>query len=112
MPGYIPFIPSRTNYVLSLAIGSVRYLFNTHWNSRDEAWYFDLREEDETPICLGIKVVLGVQLGHTSPHKFFQANMMRAIDTTGVGTDAGFDDLGVRIQVVLTSADEVRNPVT
>jgi hypothetical protein len=107
MASRIPLIPSRNNHTLVVPIAGAKYLFdNIHWNSFEQAWYFDLREEDETPIALGIKLVLGVRFGRTSIHPFFRANMLHLYDTSGQRKDPGFDDLGDRVQLVLTNFDE------
>jgi len=112
MADLIPFTPSDTNYRLQVALDGVAYLFDVHWNARDNGWYFDLREQDETPILLGIKVVLGPPLGRTRRyHPFFQNHVLQVIDTSGAGVDAGFDDLGARVQVLHMTMAEFRNPV-
>lgn len=102
----IPFQPSQNNYRIVVPLSHKLYLFDAKWNSEDGAWYFDLREEDETAILLGIKVVLG-PLGRTCAHPFFTEWMMEAIDTSGQRLDAGFDDLNRRVHVVVTSVDTV-----
>lgn len=99
MASLIPFRPSDTNYRLAIAFDNVPVFIDTRWNERDQAWYIDFREEDETPIALGIKVVIGTNLGRRSTHKFFVSQIFVPFDTSGVGRDAGFDDLGARVIV-------------
>jgi hypothetical protein len=104
MASRIPLIPSRNNYTLVVPIDGTSYLFdNIHWNAFEESWYLDLREQDETPILSGIKLVLGVRLGRASTHPFFQAHMLHLSDTSGQQKDPGFDDLDDRVQLVLTN---------
>jgi hypothetical protein len=116
MPDLIPFTPGDTNYRLGVSLtedgGAVKYFFDVKWNARDNAHYFDIREVDETVVALGIKVVLGVNLGRTSTSPFFTKHLLRAHDTTGQGKDAGYDELGSRVQVVHYTVDELLNPVT
>ena len=110
MPARIPFTPSKNNYRLVVPIDNTRVIFdNIHWNSFEDdlGWYFDLRQDDETLILAGIKVVLGVNLGRASSHAFFKTHVLRVIDTAGSDVDAGYDDLGDRIQVLVTSSTEV-----
>lgn len=110
MIGYIPFTPSTSNYKLGVPIDGTRYMFDpVRWNAREGAWYFDLREEDQTPIALGIKVVLGVNLGRRSAHPFFADHLLFAYDTSGQGRDPGFDDFGdgQRVVVVHMNAEDV-----
>ncbi len=97
MPELIPFTTSKTNERLGVALGGVRYFFDVRWNSQDKAWYFDLLVEDLTPIAIGLKVVLGVNLGRRSANPFFKNRVLRVVDTSGTGFDAGYDDLGARI---------------
>lgn len=108
MPARIPFKTSINNYRLSISITNDVFLFDVRWNAFDEAWYFDLRQEDETLILGGIKIVLGMSIGRTCNHAFFKSNILQVIDTTDSKLDAGYDDLGARIQMVLTSSTEVR----
>ncbi len=106
MPVRIPFQPSENNYRMRLSLSQQPYLFDVHWNSRDAAWYFDIRADDETPILLGIKAVLAATIGKRSTHDFFKAHLLTLVDTSGLGIDAGFDDLGGRIQLLVSDGTE------
>lgn len=99
MPLQIPFVPSIPSYRFSTTIDGTQYIFDVRWNARAEAWYFDLLDEAEDPIRHGIKVVLGAMLGGTSADERFPRGAFFACDMAGEGRDAGFDDLGSRIQV-------------
>jgi hypothetical protein len=126
MPDLIPFTPGDTNYRVGVALtedgGAVKYWFDVKWNARDNvdpvtgiakgAHYFDIRELDESVVALDIKVVLGVNLGRTSTHPFFTKHLLRAVDTTGKGKDAGFDDLGGRVVVMHWTVDEIFQSTT
>lgn len=104
MADYIPFIKSDNNYQLLVPLtgdsGTDNFIINTRWNSRDAAWYIDIFENDLTPIAMGLKLVLGAQLGRSLKHlKFFQDHFLQVIDTSGTRQDAAFDDLGGRVVV-------------
>lgn len=111
-PMAIPFDVSRNNQRLLVPLNSEVYIFdNIHWNSQDptgSAWYFDLREEDETLIAGGIKLVLGALIGRNSDHAFFDKYKLILVDTSGEERDPGFDDLGSRIQLVILTEGEVQ----
>ncbi len=107
MSDLLPFVPSDNNYRLVIPLAEAIYLFDVHWNARDAAWYFDLRAEDETAIALGIKIVLGVNLGMRCRNEFFLRHQFRVQDTSGERRDAGYDDLGARIQVVHTDLNNI-----
>lgn len=121
MADYIPFVPGDTNYRLVVPLDNIDYLFDVRWNSRDNvdpvtgeargAYYFDLREADETIIEIGIKVVLGVRLGRTSTHPFFDVHVLQPIDLSGQGKDAGYDELGTRVQVLHMKLSEFKRSV-
>jgi hypothetical protein len=106
--GTIPFTPSNNNYRLVVPIDSVQYLIDVHWNSFDAAWYFDLRNADESEILVGIKVVLGVSLGRRSQDPFFRQYTLRAVDISGARQDAAYDDLGGRVVVQILSLDDLQ----
>ena len=105
----IPLVPGRNNYTLIVPISGANYQFSDiHWNFEDSAWYMSLLEEDGTPIIAGIKLVLGAQLGQTSTHPFFKANKLIVSDSSGDQRDAGFEDAGARIELILfIVADEL-----
>lgn len=93
----IPLTPSIGSYRFGTVIETVAYIFDVRWNVRAQAWYMDIREADETPIILGVRLVLGVYLGRRSNHDLFKNGVLIAVDLGIHGRDAGFDDLGVRV---------------
>lgn len=103
----LPFTPSLSPYRFTCPILNESYIFDVRWNARALAWYFDLREVDETPIALGIKVVIGAYLGRKYTHTLFQSGVFVATDTSGQRRDAGFDDLGDRVRVMYAVNGEV-----
>jgi len=107
MGNTLPLVPSVPNYRFSSVLNGVQYIFDVRWNTRDEAWYFDLLSEDETPIRSGIKIVLGTSLGASSTAAFFQNNILVALDLSKAGRDAELDDLGTRVRVFWSSIDDL-----
>jgi hypothetical protein len=107
---YLPFTQSVNNERVGVALEDARYYFFRRWNSRDAAWYMDIRAEDDSAVALGVKLVLGVSLGRRSTHAFFQKHALYVIDTTGQNRDAAYDELGGRVQVLHLSLDDRQNP--
>lgn len=107
MPDFIPLDPSETNYRIRVPLDNETFLFDIRWNSRDAAFYIDIRQQDEVPIALGLKLVLGVNIGRTSNHPFFQKHMLKMVDSSGAGLDATFDDVGRRVFLMHTSFSEI-----
>lgn len=99
MPEQLPLAPSIPNYRVGTVLGGTQYLIDVRWNARDGAWYMDVLAEDETPIALGIKIVLGAFLGGHVTDPSFPDGLLLASDLTGRGMDAGFDDLGAGVVV-------------
>lgn len=99
MPQIIPFVPSEPHYRFSTVVDGIPCIFEVRWNSRDEAWYFDILNTEEQPIASGVKIVLGVHLGRRYSHPLFNNGVFVATDTSGQSRDATLDDLGTRVQV-------------
>jgi hypothetical protein len=58
------------------------------------------------PICMGIKVVLGIQLGRRCLRAPFTNGVFVAVDLTRSGAEAGFDDIGTRVEIRRYSLDQ------
>ncbi len=97
MSVFLPLAPGDPNNQFQVVLNEEIYTFDVRWNTRDEAWYFDLSDVNGTVIVAGVKVVLGALLGRRSSHQFFRENVLVAIDSTLANVDATFDDLGARV---------------
>lgn len=99
----IPLTPSEPWYTVTVPIdnpegdGTTPYVFELRWNDFDASWYFHLSQVDGTAILTGVRIVLGMFLGRRSNHELLKNGVFIAIDTTGKGRDATFDDLGTRV---------------
>ena len=107
MPQQLPLRPSIANYRVGTVLDDTVYLLDVRWNGRAEAWYLDVLTEDEERIRSGIKLVLGSALGRRCVDARFPAGILIATDTSGAGQDAGFDDMGERVQVLYFTAAEL-----
>ena len=107
MPQQLPFTSDRAFYEFSADLGGSRFVFAVRWNGRDEAWYFDLLDDERTAIRHGIKIVLGTSLGGRSADPNRPAGLLMAHDLSGEGRDATDADLGTRVIVVFYSDEEI-----
>ena len=102
--------PSFPFYRFGTTIDGIAYLIDVRWNSRSGdtgAWFLDLLAEDETPIRVGMKLVLGTLIGGRSALASFPDGSFSAVDLTGQDVDALFDDMGVRVMIwFITTLDE------
>jgi hypothetical protein len=106
----IPFEPSLNDYDMDLVLNGMHYSMHVYWNDRDTvldadgntlidgAWYFDLSDASGNPLIYGVKIVLGAFLGKLCQDPLFTAGSIVVMDTSGANQDAGFDDLGARVQ--------------
>lgn len=103
MPQILPFIPSEPHYEFSTVLDGATYTFEVRWNASDNggagAWYFDILNADGSRAVTGVKVVLGVHLARRAEHPLTRKGVLVAIDTSGQAREAGFDDIGTRVQV-------------
>lgn len=98
----IPFDPSNPNHEFTCQLDGAQYLLRARWNARDLSYYLDVSDEAGDPIRVGIRIVLGALLGARCSDARFPPGLLIAVDTsspTGMGIDAGIDDLGARVQV-------------
>jgi len=103
----LPLVPSNPNYVFSCIVVNQEVSIRVRWNARDSAWYMDWSDANGGRIIAGMKIVLGVNLGRASTHELFKRIIVRAVDTSNRGAEAGFDDIGVRVVVrVYTISDD------
>lgn len=93
----IPLQPSIGAYRVSATLMGTPYWFDVRWDATEAAWFFDIRELDETPIALGLKLVLGAFIGRHVPHVLFRRGVLAAYDSSGDQREAGFDDAGTRV---------------
>jgi len=107
MPRLIPLTPSEPFYSFTTTLEDVDYLFDVRWNAIDGAWYFDVSTVSEEPILPGIKIVLGASPGRLCIDPRFPPGAFFVVDTTGQGVDAGFDDIGTRVQLHYYTSAEV-----
>jgi len=106
MPILLQFKPSIPNYKFRTSILGVEYGFFVRWNTRLGIWAFDVRQAN-VQIAAGIPILLGAFFGRTSGHTLFQSGVMLARDTSQSHREAGFHDLGVRVQVSYWPRDDM-----
>jgi hypothetical protein len=75
------------------------YLLELQWIQREARWYFRLAtEQDETIVGLR-KLVVDWDLLRSCTDARRPPGKLFALDTSGTGTKAGFDDLGDRVLI-------------
>ena len=94
----LPLVASVQSYRVSTLLAGTEYILDLHWNGRASAWYMDLMAADESPIRLGIKLVIGANHCSRLSSGLIDGVFVVA-DLSGTNKEAGFDDLGTRVMV-------------
>ena len=112
MPVILPFKPNLSDYTFSCVLRDVEYQFRVRWNSREDAFFFDIREPDLTRIATGIKLVLGAYFAREITHPLFRDGAMVCRVPHGDDRrEPGFDDTGTRVQVWYFTRAEVASEI-
>ncbi len=77
------------------------------WNQRLGRWFLGLSDQDELVVSSPRKVVADFDLLRQCSDDRRPGGALIAIDTSGEGVDPDFDDLGVRVQLVYVSKEEL-----
>lgn len=77
------------------------YVLRFYWNDRAQGWYFDVSDQDSSPILYGIRLVVGIILGRelVGDSRMWPGKMA-CIATTADQSDPGQFDLGARVLLV------------
>ena len=108
MPVILAMRPGIPDYRFRAVLNGDEYAFRARWNSRLKLWALDAADRANTPIFSGALIVLGAYIGRTASHKLVQEGFLLARDSTKSGREAGFDDIGTRVQVFYFTIDEMR----
>lgn len=92
---------------ISTILDDVEYILNIRWNGFTNAWYLDVLDENEDPIRLGIKLVLGVPIGWRVFDTRWPPGLILISDLSNSETDSTFSDLGGRIRVYYYDEQEL-----
>lgn len=104
----LPIVQESAWFSFATELDGAGFTFTWRWNDRAAAWFFDLADSDGGVIATGVKLVVNLPLlvpFHANAR--CPAGELIAIDTTGQGLDAEFEDLGRRVVVLYASEDEV-----
>lgn len=102
----LPIVPGVPFQTFGTTLDGSQYVINARWNGQDGAWFLDLLADDETPIRMGMKLVLGVLIGARSTVDALPGVFV-VRDLSGEHADATLDDLGARVIVYFFGWDEI-----
>lgn len=83
-------------------IDSTKYLFRVQYNTRSGIWTLDINTENDTPLSLGLPLVLGADL--LANNRVIKGMMLFVVDYSNSGVDPSMDDWGVRCDLVCSNS--------
>lgn len=107
MPLEIPCDPALTHYQMQIVLGTATYTLEFKLNTREDAWYWDLKDQTEDPIISGMRMVVDWPMGFRTTDPRRPAGVFLATDTTGKQKDPGAGELGGRVKLEFWDASEL-----
>lgn len=92
--------PNTPNQIFGVELDGTSFRMALRFNNRDGYWYLSLYTSQDEPIVQGRKVVLDFPLWARYVDPRLPPGQVLAVDTSGVGEEAGEFDLGARVQLV------------
>lgn len=103
----LPLRTDLTHYDFGITLDGVAYNFELRWNTRDEAWFLDLRLESGEAVYTGIRVVINWPLALRCRHESHPPGQLLAVDTSGKDAEPGIDDFGSRVLLLYYDAAQI-----
>lgn len=103
----VPVRPGVAHQEMQVPVEGRVYSLELRWVGREERWYIDVRDENQTSLYTGIAVVLNFPLGIRCASRAFWPGVLLATDTSGANTEPGLDDFGDRVKLFYFDASEL-----
>lgn len=107
MTRLIPTDTELASYRMTVTLDGSDYVLDFEWSQREACWYVSLLDQNEAPIAMGIKIVVEWDLLRLCVNDARPLGKLVAHDTSGQGLDAGFDELGTRVELLYFEAADV-----
>lgn len=76
------------------------FLLDFDWNGREGFWYVHVSDQSGAAIVCGLKLTVDGRIGHQTVDPRAPAGGLAVVDTSGLGLEAGIDDLVARVLLV------------
>jgi hypothetical protein len=96
----IPTSTTLSNYSINVELDGVEYILKYFYNSREDAWYYDILDVGGSVIHHGIKAVSNFPMLRLSSDLRGPPGELMAIDTTETGIEATRENLGTDVSFV------------
>jgi len=103
----IPLRSDSAAFKFQITLDAVEYTLQFSWNSRMSSWFFDIMQNDETPIVMGQPVLVNFALMARFKDTRLPQGRLYFFDTSGDAINPDRFDLGSR--VIMYYEDEAEN---
>jgi hypothetical protein len=101
----IPTSQTDTVYRQVTLLDGREYVLAFDWSARESEWYLSIFDQDENPLALGIKVVVGLPLLYRETNPALPPGLLAAIDLARGDLDPAVDDFGTRVLLLYQEAE-------
>jgi hypothetical protein len=95
----IPILNS-SNYNFRIDLEGSTYNLGLKYNKREDRWYLDIKDEQDNPIVMGIKLVLNTSLTERFKDDRLFPGTLFLLSEADIDTDPGLEDLGTDIKLL------------
>ncbi len=96
----IPVTSEFPNSIFNIDLELVTYIMEFNFNSRTSLWYMGIKQEDGTPLAVGVPVFTDVDIMMQYKNPDLPPGVFMTFDTEELSADAGRDDLGNRVKML------------
>jgi len=100
-------LPIRTDigkYNFRAPLDGITYTFRFRWNTRATAWFMDIKDVNDTPLVMGVKIVLNIELLASFKHLAIPQGTMLAVNLENENQAPTRDNFGTEIRLVYNEA--------
>jgi hypothetical protein len=103
----LPTESDNPRYSFSIELDGSEFKVRLEWNDRASAWFLDLSDGAGALLVSSRRVTVGFPLLSRFRIAVMPLGDLSAIDTSGLGVDPGYSDLGARVRLVYTPVAEL-----
>jgi hypothetical protein len=95
----IPCYANLTHYDMQVVLDDVTFTLEFRWNTREQAWYMHVKQQDDTDVLDSVKIVINWPLAARYRDPRLPLGYFLAVDSSAAQQDPGISDLGDRVQL-------------
>jgi len=96
----IPINSDSGNYSFQTEIDGADYILRFRYNGRTESWYMDISDPSNTPLVMGIKIVVGTGLLESFKRLSIPQGTFYAVNLESIFADPTRYNFGTEVRLV------------